>query len=230
MDIRSFLLKEFSIEVKEKNYYYEALTHNSFSNENRLAKNYQRLEFLGDAILQLRVSDRLYKMFPKSNEGLLTKYRSSIVKQSTLAELSRKIGLGKFIRLGVGELESKGYEKDSILSDIFESITAAIYLDQSEEVLSEWLEKTIFSSFVIDQFLDKSHDFKSELQELIQLEMRSELKYVTIDSKKFKDNTTSFTVNAILDGMVFGTGEGSNKKQAEQEAAKNALSKIKKNK
>ncbi|QHX36910.1 ribonuclease III [Spiroplasma sp. BIUS-1] len=230
MHIIDFLLKEFSIEANDKKHYYEALTHNSFSNENRLAKNYQRLEFLGDAILQMKVSDYLYRLFPKSNEGLLTKYRSSIVKQSTLAEISRKIGLGKFIRLGVGELESKGYEKDSILSDIFESLTAAIFLDQNEEVLNKWLEKTIFSDYVINQFLDKSHDFKSELQELIQLEMRSELQYVTVECKKLKNNTAVFTVNAVLDGMVFGTGEGSNKKQAEQEAAKNALSKIKKNK
>ncbi|WP_338984719.1 ribonuclease III [Spiroplasma endosymbiont of Diplazon laetatorius] len=230
MDIKDFIFKEFSIKINDKNHYYEALTHNSFSNENRLAKNYQRLEFLGDAVLQMKVSEYLYKLFPKSNEGLLTKYRSSIVKQSTLAEISRKIGLGKFIRLGVGELESKGYEKDSILSDVFESITAAIFLDQEEEVLNKWLQKTIFSDYVINQFLDKSHDYKSELQELIQLEMRSELKYVLVSCKKFDNNTTLFTMNAVLDGMVFGTGEGSNKKQAEQEAAKSALSKIKKNK
>ncbi|AUB31939.1 ribonuclease III [Spiroplasma floricola] len=230
MDIINFLLKEFSIQVKEKNHYFEALTHNSFSNENRSAKNYQRLEFLGDAILQMKVSEYLYKLFPKSNEGLLTKYRSSIVKQTALAEISRKIGLGKFIRLGVGELDSKGYEKDSILSDIFESMTAAIFLDQGDQILNKWLEKTIFSNYIIDQFLDKTHDFKSELQELIQIEMRSELQYVTVACKKFKNNTISFTVNVTLNGMVFGTGIGSNKKQAEQEAAKNALSKIKKNK
>ncbi|AGR42381.1 ribonuclease III [Spiroplasma diminutum] len=230
MNIRDFLYKEFLIEIKDSTHYNEALTHNSFSNENRLTKNYQRLEFLGDAILQMKVSEYLYKLFPKSNEGLLTKYRSSIVKKETLAQISRKIKLGKLIRLGVGELDSKGYEKDSILSDVYESMTAAIYLDQGEFVLNQWLEKTIFSDYVINQFLDKSHDFKSELQELIQLEVRSELSYVISNQEKLENNTTLFTVNAVLEGMVYGTGQGSNKKQAEQEAAKNALSKIKKNK
>ncbi|WP_339033849.1 ribonuclease III [Spiroplasma endosymbiont of Cantharis rufa] len=230
MTIKKFLLNEFAIVIKDESYYSEALTHNSFSNENRLAKNYQRLEFLGDAILQMKVSEYLYKLFPKSNEGLLTKYRSSIVKKDTLAEISRKIKIGQLIRLGIGELDSKGFEKDSILSDVYESMTAAIYLDQGEKILDKWLKKTIFSDYVINQFLDKSHDFKSELQELIQLEIRSELSYVVISQEKLENNTTLFIVNAVLEGMVFGTGKGSNKKQAEQEAAKNALSKIKKNK
>jgi len=121
--------KQFDITINNKSFYNEALTHNSYSNENRLTKNYQRLEFLGDAILQMNVSEYLFKKFPKYNEGILTKYRSSMVRRESLAQISKNIGLGKFIRLGVGELESKGYEKESILSDIYESLTAAIYLD-----------------------------------------------------------------------------------------------------
>ncbi|AGR41515.1 ribonuclease III [Spiroplasma taiwanense] len=227
MNIRDFFLK-FSITINDLSYFNEAFTHNSYSNENRLSKNYQRLEFLGDAILQMKVSEFLYRKYPQSNEGVLTKYRSSIVRKETLASLSRKFGLTNFIRLGVGERESKGYEKDSILSDIFESITAAIYLDQGDEILKIWLEKTIFSCDIMNFYLDDSHDYKSELQELIQIEMRTELSYKTISQEKEENNQNLFTVNVILDEMVFGTGQGTNKKQAEQAAAKSALSKIKK--
>ncbi|QEH62170.1 ribonuclease III [Spiroplasma chinense] len=224
--MREFLEK-FGITPKDNALYDEAVTHNSYSNEHRIAKNYQRLEFLGDAILQQKVSEYLFKKFPKSNEGILTRYRSSIVRKETLAQFSRIIGLGKLLRLGVGELESKGYEKDSILADAYESMTAAIYLEAGPDALVKWLNATIFSESNLDIFLDAIRDFKSELQELIQVEMRSELSYVTISQEKLEDNKMIFTVNCTLDGMVYGVGQGSNKKQAEQEAAKNALSKIK---
>ncbi|AHI53184.1 ribonuclease III [Spiroplasma culicicola AES-1] len=221
-------LKQFNIEVNSLDYYNEALTHNSYSNEHRLTKNYQRLEFLGDAILQMRVSEVLFKKYPKSNEGILTKYRSSIVRKETLAKFAQKIGLGQFIRLGVGELESKGYEKDSILSDVYESITAAIYLDAGAQALENWLNGTIFKDENTEIFLESIIDYKSELQELIQIEMRNELSYITVSQEKIEDNKTLFTVHCTLDGMVYGIGTGYNKKQAEQMSAKNALSKIKK--
>ncbi|AOG60712.1 ribonuclease III [Spiroplasma helicoides] len=225
-------MKEFfnriGIEIKNQDYFNEAFTHNSFSNENRLSKNYQRLEFLGDAILQFKVSEFLYKKYPKSNEGTLTKYRSSIVRQVTLAHLAKSIGLGKFIRLGIGEQDAKGYEKESILSDVFESVTAAIHLDSGNDAVDKWLKATMFSDKNIDFILESIRDYKSELQELIQVEMRNDLAYSTIEQQKLPDNRTIFKVQCTLDGMIYGIGEGFSKKQAEQEAAKSALSKIKK--
>ncbi len=220
--------KQFNITINNKSFYNEALTHNSYSNENRLTKNYQRLEFLGDAILQMNVSEYLFKKFPNYNEGILTKYRSSMVRRESLAQISKNIGLGKFIRLGVGELESKGYEKESILSDIYESLTAAIYLDGGIVALNKWLEATIFSKENTKDFLEHVTDYKSELQEIIQLEMRSQLSYSTVKQSKVEENKTLFIVKVMIDGMIYGTGEGFNKKQAEQQAAKSALSKIKK--
>ncbi len=220
--------KQFDITINNKSFYNEALTHNSYSNENRLTKNYQRLEFLGDAILQMNVSEYLFKKFPNYNEGILTKYRSSMVRRESLAQISKNIGLGKFIRLGVGELESKGYEKESILSDIYESLTAAIYLDGGIVALNKWLEATIFSKENTNDFLEHVTDYKSELQEIIQLEMRSQLSYSTVKQSKVEENKTLFIVKVMIDGMIYGTGEGFNKKQAEQQAAKSALSKIKK--
>ncbi|WP_041612621.1 ribonuclease III [Spiroplasma apis] len=220
--------KQFDITINNKSFYNEALTHNSYSNENRLTKNYQRLEFLGDAILQMNVSEYLFKKFPNYNEGILTKYRSSMVRRESLAQISKNIGLGKFIRLGVGELESKGYEKESILSDIYESLTAAIYLDGGIVALNKWLEATIFSKENTKDFLEHVTDYKSELQEIIQLEMRSQLSYSTVKQSKVEENKTLFIVKVMIDGMIYGTGEGFNKKQAEQQAAKSALSKIKK--
>lgn len=220
--------KQFDITINNKSFYNEALTHNSYSNENRLTKNYQRLEFLGDAILQMNVSEYIFKKFPNYNEGILTKYRSSMVRRESLAQISKNIGLGKFIRLGVGELESKGYEKESILSDIYESLTAAIYLDGGIVALNKWLEATIFSKENTKDFLEHVTDYKSELQEIIQLEMRSQLSYSTVKQSKVEENKTLFIVKVMIDGMIYGTGEGFNKKQAEQQAAKSALSKIKK--
>ncbi|QBQ08006.1 ribonuclease III [Spiroplasma gladiatoris] len=224
--MKSFFAK---IGIKQINsdLYAEALTHNSYSNENRRAKNYQRLEFLGDAILQQKVSEYLFKNYPKSNEGILTKYRSSIVRQETLAKLSRAIGLGNYIRLGIGEHEAKGYEKDTILADVYESVTAAIYLDLGNDALNNWLNQTIFNKNNLNNFLDSIRDFKSELQELIQIDKRSDLSYIIANQEKIHENKILFTVNCILDGMIYGIGEGFNKKQAEQQAAKNALSKIK---
>ncbi|AKX33857.1 ribonuclease III [Spiroplasma litorale] len=223
-------LEKFNIKVNNKKVYEEALTHNSFANENRLSWNYQRLEFLGDAIIQLKVSEMLFKKYPKANEGVLTKIRSAIVREESLAKISRSINLGNLIRLGIGELESEGYNKDSILSDVFESLTAAIYLDNDKNYVDNWLNNTLFKEISINSFVEETNDYKSELQELIQLEMRNDLVYKLVSQEKDKNNQILFTVNVVLDNMLYGVGKGTSKKKAEQLAAKDALSKIKKSK
>ncbi|MBY7704331.1 ribonuclease III [Vibrio harveyi] len=132
--IRDFL-KTYNIEINNSRFFDEALTHNSYSNEHRLKYTYQRMEFLGDALLQMYVSRFLFFNYPKLSEGELTKLRSNSVREESLSEVAKDIKLGQLIRLGQGELKTRGFEKPSILADVFEALTAAIYLDQGEEKL-----------------------------------------------------------------------------------------------
>lgn len=227
MTLEEFL-KKYGIKIKNRRYYDEALTHNSYANEHHLDYTYQRLEFLGDAILQKYISLYYFLNYPKLTEGKLTKNRSSAVREESLASVSRMINLGRFIRLGQGELNTKGYEKDSILSDIFESLTAAIYLDHGEQTTLNWLEKTIFKMIKDPNFINQNRDYKSELQELLQAENRHDLKYVVEKEEHNQtDNRIEYTISVRLDGQKYGIGKGFSKAHAEQEAAKDCLSKMK---
>ncbi|AXK51341.1 ribonuclease III [Spiroplasma alleghenense] len=227
MEIKEFL-KKFNIIPINIKIYEEAITHNSYANEKRAGYTYQRLEFLGDAILQMYVSLHFFKNFPREKEGVLTKYRSNSVREETLAEISRGINLGKIIRLGIGEINSKGYEKNSILADVFESFTAAIYLDQGEKVLNNWLNQTMLKFISEPGFMEKNIDFKSELQELLQAENRHDLVYKVIDSKQTSQNRTIYKVALYLEDVKYGVGEGFSKQEAEQMSAKDCLLKLKK--
>lgn len=226
--MKSFF-KKFGIKINNEDLFITALTHNSYANEKHLSYTYQRLEFLGDAVLQLYVSKHLYLNLKQFKEGKLTKTRSDIVRQETLSEIARKIGIGKIIRLGQGELKSKGYEKPSILADVFESITAAIFLDQNENVLEKWLSDTILD-FIRNNNLDiLTHDYKSELQEIIQAEIRSDLEYKIEDQRTIeKYNKIEYTVSVNLDGIKYGIGLGFSKQEASQNAAKDCLNKLRK--
>lgn len=221
------LMSSLGIEINDIDIFDEALTHNSWANETGSSKTYQRLEFLGDAILQMKVSEYLFGNFATFNEGSLTKYRSAMVREESLAFVARNLELGQYIKLGIGEINSKGHEKASMLCDIFESLTAAIYLDQGLEKVDSWLEQTLFKSSNVSYFIEQTHDYKSELQEVIQLDNRNELEYKVIDKHTNDYNQTSFKVAVIIDNKVYGTGEGANKKAAEQAAAKSAISKMK---
>ncbi|AHI54054.1 ribonuclease III [Spiroplasma sabaudiense Ar-1343] len=227
MNIGDFLGK-FSIIPKNLKLYEEALTHNSYANEKRAGFTYQRLEFLGDAILQMYVSLYFFNEFPNEKEGVLTKYRSNSVREETLAAISKEIKIGSIIRLGIGEINSKGYEKSSILADVFESFTAAIYLDQGHEILQKWLNQTMLKYISEPGFMDKNVDFKSELQELLQAENRHDLVYKVIDSNHTTHNRTRYQVALFLEGFQYGIGEGFSKQEAEQMSAKDCLQKLKK--
>lgn len=223
-------LENYGIFVKKHRFYYnEALTHNSYTNEKHLKYNYQRLEFLGDAILQKYVSLYFFQKFPKSFEGELTKYRSKAVREESLAEVARSIKLGNYIRLGQGELNSRGFEKNSILADVFEALTAAIYLDQGDEITWQWLNQTLFKVINDPEFQNKIYDYKSELQELLQAENRHDLKYAVENTQILaKTNQIEYTISVQLDNQKFGVGKGFSKARAEQEAARDCLSKLKK--
>lgn len=208
-----------------------ALCHKSYVNENRLSslEQYERYEFLGDAVLELVISDLMMEKFPKYSEGKLSRLRSALVNEKSLAELARKLNLGKFLFLGKGEDNCGGRNKDSLLSDVYESVLGAIYLDGGFQIAF---------NFIANQFKDLLHqatqedivqDFKTRLQEKTQEIYKAIPKYTLIDEKG-PDHSKTFEVHISIKGEILGKGKGRSKKQAEQNAAKLALKDLSKTK
>ena len=202
-----------------------ALTHSSFVNENRkyASEDYQRLEFLGDSVLGFLTAEYL---FSKENitEGIMTRMRSELVSEKALYEVAKAIDLGKYIRIGKGEEHMGGRERPSVLSDIVESVTAAIYLDSGMDAAKDFVMRFVLNDVHIAS-AEVSDDYKSALQELIQHDPSNILSYELIEEKG-PDHSKTFTFAALLNGEVVGTGSGSTKKSAEQAAARNALEKL----
>ena len=199
----------------------DALTHKSFVNENKSlnVKNNERLEFLGDAVLDLVISELLYSIFPELNEGPLSKKRASIVREESLSLIAREIGLGDYILLGKGELLSGGREKSSLLADAFEALVAALYLDGGLEMLKGIIKKIFIP--LIDSPLGFA-DFKSDLQELCQKEKRGDILY-TVVSESGPDHDKVFHIELTIAGRKVSAGKGRSIKEAEQMAARKAL-------
>ncbi len=198
------------------NLYYEAFTHTSYSNENPTFANYERLEFLGDAILEFIVSEYLYKE-KDLVEGVMTKTRARYVCEEALATYAKELHFEKDIKLGGCEPEPN----DTILADVFEAFIAAMYLDQGLNFTREMVLKIIVK--YIENNVDFLHDYKSTLQELVQTDKKSVSYEIVSESGPAHDKT--FVCDVIVDGHVLGRGSGNSKKQAEQMAAKNALDK-----
>lgn len=202
----------------------QALTHSSFTNEQKIyrAKNYERLEFLGDAVLELVASEFLFKEQPKLPEGELTKQRASMVCEPSLAFCARDLELGEFILLGKGEESTGGRNRDSITSDVMEAVIGAIYLDGGMEPA-----KTFIYRFILSDLEDKQlfYDSKSNLQELIQGKLKKEFDYELLEESGPEHNKT-FRAAVRLEGEVLGEGQGRTKKAAEQQAAYRALLKL----
>lgn len=204
----------------------QALTHKSFANENRLKGHNERLEFLGDSVLNLAVSEILMKTCPNSTEGDLSRLRAVVVSESTLAVIARKIRLGEFILLGKGEEQSGGREKNSLLSDCLEAVIAAVYLDSGIEAAAGLIER-LFGEYIRKVCAAGGMtDFKSRLQELCQ-ERLKQLPNYRIVSESGPDHQKVFEVEIYINGAVFGRGTGRSKKEAEQYAAKEALERLK---
>ncbi len=199
----------------------EALTHKSFVNENRSLnlKDNERLEFLGDAVLDLLVSDLLFTKYPDLPEGDLSKRRASIVREETLCSLARNLGLGDFILLGRGEDMSGGREKSSLLANAFEAVMAAVYLDGGIGCVTDVAGK-IFMPLVSAPVVIT--DFKSELQEVCQREKKGVPRYSLV-SERGPDHDKTFEVVLEIDDEVAANGIGKSIKEAEQMAAKRAL-------
>ena len=193
-----------------------AFTHTSYSNEYPDCDNYERLEFLGDAVLEIVISDYLYNE-KHLEEGTMTKMRASYVCELACATYADDLGFGDYIRLGSGE----SYANETIMADVFEAVIGACYLDQGFDFTKKLVLNIIFP--YIDKNADFLHDYKSELQELVQTVKKSVI-YEVVDEQGPAHNKT-FTCIVKVDDLVMGRGIGSSKKSAEQMAAKEALSK-----
>lgn len=198
----------------------QALTHSSFSNEQKINKfeNYERLEFLGDAVLELLSSRFFFDTYPEMSEGEMTRLRSSMVCESALAFCARDISLGSYILLGKGEEATGGRERDSITSDVMEAVIGAIYLDGGIEKAEEFIKKFILSDLENKQLF---YDSKTILQEKVQKAGKT-LSYELVEETG-PDHDKVFVVEARLDGVTVGRGQGRNKKTAQQQAAYQVL-------
>ena len=217
------LLEKLKIKPNNLNLYETAFSHTSYSNEHGV-KSYERLEFLGDAVLELLMSDYLYKI-NKYNEGEMTKIRAHYVCETANYEYSIKLGLNHYLKLGKGEEENGGRDHKTIVSDIFESFLGALYLDQGLEKTKEFFYKNIVP-IIENHEVDFFDDYKSALQEFVQTGKKS-LEYKLVNETGPSHNK-KFTVEVIIDGIVYGTGTSHSKKSAEQKAAKDALNKAQK--
>lgn len=199
----------------------QALTHSSFTNEQKINKtqNYERLEFLGDAVLELVSSEFLFRGHPDVPEGELTKLRASMVCEPSLAFCARELELGSFLRMGKGEENTGGRGRDSIISDAMEAVIGAIYLDGGMQPAREFIDRFILSDLEDKQLF---YDSKTRLQEFAQGKLKKEFSYELVEEKGPEHDKT-FVVNVCFDGKCAGSGSGRTKKAAEQQAAYQAL-------
>lgn len=201
-----------------------ALTHSSYANERKINKknDYERLEFLGDAVLELTVSEFLYENYPGKKEGELTRTRAALVCESTLSECARNYGLPELLLLGKGEAATGGRERDSILCDVFEAVAGAIYLDGGYQAAKNYIHR-----FVLEDWENKALfvDSKTILQEYIQ-KKGSVVSYQTL-CEEGPANERIYTEELLIDGVPVGSAEGRSKKAAQQSAAYNYLKSVK---
>ena len=213
------LFETFSIEPNNENYYKMAFTHGSYATVHGIKYDYERLEFLGDSILNMLVSEYLYKKYPNYGEGKLTKLRANYVCQAALIEYSQELGLKDFLKVSVEEMKLTDNEVLSITSDIFESFLGALFLDQGFAFTKRFIAKIIFRH--IDDEKVYFHDYKSKIKEYCD-SREIEVNYVLIEEEGVPHDKT-FIMAIYLDGEEMGYGKGRNKKEAEQSAAREAM-------
>ena len=216
------LFKKLKIKPRDMVLYQTAFSHSSYANEHKAKSDYERLEFLGDAVVGVAIADYLYSNH-SDTEGEMTKIRASYVCENALYEYSKSLNLNKYIRVGHGEEKEGGKYKKAIVADIFEALMGAIYLD-----LGYATARKVILNVIVPYIEDKNivffSDYKSSLQEYVQTSQES-LTYELV-SETGPSHDKTFNVEVKIDGIVYGTGIGSSKKEAEQAAAKEALSKL----
>ncbi|RHW36441.1 ribonuclease III [Neobacillus notoginsengisoli] len=225
------LFKEFQarigIQFTDEKLLRQAFTHSSYVNEHRRKpfEDNERLEFLGDAVLELTVSKFLFKKYPMMSEGELTKLRAAIVCEPSLVSFANELSFEKLILLGKGEEMTGGRERPALLADVFEAFIGALYLDNGLQAVNGFMEKIVYPKINAGAF---SHvmDYKSQLQEYVQRDGAGNIEYKVLQEKGPAHNR-EFVSRVSLDGKVLGTGTGRSKKEAEQLAAQMALSRLK---
>ena len=204
---------------KDKSLLELALTHSSYANEKNAHRDNERLEFLGDSVLGFITAEYLFTVLPDTPEGELTKLRSAAVCEKSLAGFARELGLGEYLKLGTGEVLSGGAERPSILSDAFESVIAAIYLDGGIGAARDFVLRFIKTA---QTDVSAVTDYKTKLQEIVQQNPDEHLTYV-LAAEAGPDHDKTFTVEVYLNSNCIATGVGHSKKKAEQAAAREAL-------
>lgn len=217
--------RQLGLSFKNPNLLVEAVTHRSYLNEHReySGSHNERLEFLGDAVLELAVTDFLFKKYPASPEGELTSYRAALVNTVSLAERARSLGVNDFLLLSKGESKDTGRARDVILADALEAIIGAIYLDSGYAAAEQFIASNLYSK-IDDVIENRSYqDAKSRFQELAQEKRGSTPAYETL-SEVGPDHNKRFTVGVFIGDEEIARGEGQSKQEAEQSAAEAALS------
>lgn len=200
-----------------------ALTHRSISSDNPERADNERLEFLGDAVLQLVVTNKIYASYPDLAEGKLAKVRAAVVSGQTLAGIARQIELGVFVEVSPSEARSGGRDKDSILADTLEAIIGAIYLDSGFDAATRVIHK-LWGDTIDEKAANPGvRDFKTRLQEILARDAKRPVYSVTGEGP---DHDRDFSATVLVDGTPVGSGQGRSKKAAEQAAAEEAISKL----
>ena len=213
----SELEKKIGYAFQKKEFLINALTHSSYANEHHISYtgNNERLEFLGDAVLEVTSSEFLFHRYPELPEGELTKKRASMVCEPTLALCAREIPLGEYLLLGKGEEATGGRRRDSVVSAAMEALIGAIYLDGGFASAKEFIQKFILSDLENKKLF---YDRKTILQEMVQAKFTENVRYV-LEKEEGPDHNKSFTTSAYIGEECYGTGSGRTKKASEQEAA-----------
>ncbi len=223
----SELAQEMQIAFHDSTLLHQALVHTSYANENKtgIVEHNQRLEFLGDAVLDLVIGEYLFRKFPQLPEGELTKARARIVCEATLAHCATKIGLGKYLLLGKGEDGTGGRQRPSILADAFEAVIGAVYLDSGYDSVARFIQNSLSNELLLVRQGDYTNDYKTLLQEIVQRDSEQRITYEVIEETG-PDHDKSFFVAAVINNTTMGTGRGKSKKEAEQSAAHQAIDKL----
>ncbi len=211
--------------VRNPSLFERALVHRSYCNEHSLdaTESYERLEFLGDAVLELTISDRLFRQFPGAGEGQLTKSRASLVQGEVLARVARRLGLGDMLLVGKGVESSGGRDQDSVLAAALEAVIAAVYLDRGLDGARQFVDRYLGPELAeMARLGEPPENPKSRLQELLQGNGLPAPTY-RLSNREGPDHNPTFTVDALVEDRVIGTGRGGKKTDAERSAAASAL-------
>lgn len=222
------LLSSLHIEFENIDLYIQAFTHSSYVNEYRIRPHddNERLEFLGDAVLELAISQYLFKHYKKMSEGEMTKLRAAIVCEPSLAKFANELKFGDYVLLGKGEELTGGRSRPALLADIFESFIGALFLDKGMDDVDDFLSKFVYPKINDGDFVNVS-DYKSQLQEYIQRENQGNIQYKIVEEKG-PAHAREFVSEVWLENKQLGVGIGRSKKEAEQMAAQQAIEKLEK--